>query len=113
GDLRSPPRPAGRLVNGNKSQNSAWQAGQSLMDKAFMESKANPWYSLEGKTVWVIGAAGYLGSPITEALDGLCRKVICSELEGRAAALVAEKKLQRTVAHNLNATDLGPLGAEV
>jgi NAD(P)-dependent dehydrogenase (short-subunit alcohol dehydrogenase family) len=78
-----------------------------------MEPKANPWYSLEGKTVWVIGAAGYLGSPITEALDGLCKKVICSELEGRAAALIADKKLTRTVAHNLNATDLGPLPGEV
>jgi NAD(P)-dependent dehydrogenase (short-subunit alcohol dehydrogenase family) len=66
----------------------------------------NPWYSLEGKTIWVIGAAGYLGAPITEALDGMCGKVICSELEGRAAALVREKNLTRTVADSLDVTDL-------
>ena len=66
----------------------------------------NPWYSLEGKTIWVIGAAGYLGAPITEALDGMCGKVICSELEGRAAALVREKNLTRTAADSLDVTDL-------
>lgn len=56
-----------------------------------------PWYSLEGKTIWVTGGAGYLGSAITTELDGICAKVLCFDLSARAEALVREKKLQRTV----------------
>ena len=72
-----------------------------------------PWHSLEGKTIWLIGAAGHLGAPITEALDGLCKKVICTDLEGRAASLVREKKLTRTVADSLDVADLGGLPAGI
>jgi len=56
-----------------------------------------PWHSLEGKTIWVTGGAGYLGSPITIALDQSCAKVLCFDLPGRAEALVRDNKLTRTV----------------
>jgi hypothetical protein len=55
-----------------------------------------PWHSLEGKTIWVTGGAGYLGSAITIALDAECAKVLCFDLPGRAEALVSEQKLART-----------------
>lgn len=56
-----------------------------------------PWHSLEGKTIWVTGGAGYLGSPITIELDRSCAKVLCFDLPGRAEALVRDRKLTRTV----------------
>jgi NAD(P)-dependent dehydrogenase (short-subunit alcohol dehydrogenase family) len=56
-----------------------------------------PWYSLEGKTIWVTGGAGHLGAPITTALDSQAAKVICFDLPARAQALVREKQLSRTV----------------
>ena len=73
----------------------------------------NPWYSLEGKTIWVIGGAGYLGSPITQELDRHCRKVICTDLEGKAAELVKEKRLTRTVADSFNVGDVAGLPAGI
>jgi NAD(P)-dependent dehydrogenase (short-subunit alcohol dehydrogenase family) len=66
----------------------------------------NPWYSLEGKTIWITGGAGYLGSPITEALDSLCKKTVLFELGGRAQALIDEKKLTRTVPYSANVLDV-------
>jgi NAD(P)-dependent dehydrogenase (short-subunit alcohol dehydrogenase family) len=71
----------------------------------------NPWYFLEGKTIWVVGGAGYFGSAITEELDGLCKKVICTDLEGRAAELVRQKKLSRTVADSLDISNVNALPA--
>ena len=56
-----------------------------------------PWHSLEGKTIWVTGGAGYLGSAITIELDAQCAKVVCFDLPGRAEALVREHNLTRTV----------------
>ena len=61
-----------------------------------------PWHSLEGKTIWVTGGAGYLGSAITSALDAECAKVLCFDLPGRAEALVSERKLTRTLPLSLD-----------
>lgn len=55
------------------------------------------WYSLQKKTVWVSGGAGYLGSAISRELDAQCAKVVCLDLPGRAEALVREQRLTRTV----------------
>lgn len=55
------------------------------------------WHSLEGKSVWVVGGAGYLGSAITQALDRQCQKVICIDLEKKASALVRQKQLTQTI----------------
>ena len=64
-----------------------------------------PWHSLEGKTIWVTGGAGYLGSAITRELDVECAGVICFDLPGRADALVSEHNLRRTVALSLDVND--------
>jgi NAD(P)-dependent dehydrogenase (short-subunit alcohol dehydrogenase family) len=56
----------------------------------------NPWYSLEGKKIWVTGGAGYLGSAITIELDRVGAEVLCFDLPGKAAALVRDQKLVRT-----------------
>ncbi len=53
-------------------------------------------HSLAGKTIWITGGAGYLGAPITAALDAAGARVFCFDLAGRAEALVAEKHLTRT-----------------
>lgn len=68
-----------------------------------------PWYSLEGKSIWVTGGAGYLGSAVTEALDSAQAQTICIDLEGRAEQLVREKGLKRTVPFSLDVSDAGAL----
>lgn len=73
----------------------------------------NPWYSLAGKTIWVTGGAGYLGTPITTALDAGCAKVVCFDLAGKAEALVADKKLTRTVPVTLDVNDAAGLPAAI
>jgi len=65
--------------------------------------------SLEEKTIWVTGGAGYLGSAITTALDGLCRKVVCIDLGRRAAALIREGKLSATIACSFDLTRMDEL----
>lgn len=56
------------------------------------------WPTLSGKSIWVAGGAGYLGSAIVRALDQNARRVVCLDLPGKAAALVAQHRLQRTIA---------------
>lgn len=68
-----------------------------------------PWHSLEGKTIWVTGGAGYLGSAITAELDTQCAKVVCFDLPGRAEALVREQKLARTIPRSLDVNDTAGL----
>jgi NAD(P)-dependent dehydrogenase (short-subunit alcohol dehydrogenase family) len=63
------------------------------------------WSSLEGKTIWITGGAGYLGSAVTEALDAAGAKVLCFDLAGRAEALVHEKKLSRTTGLDFDFND--------
>ncbi len=70
-----------------------------------------PWHSLEGKTIWVTGGAGYLGSPITTELDRSCAKVLCFDLPGRAEALVRDHHLARTVPLSLDINDAAGLPA--
>jgi NAD(P)-dependent dehydrogenase (short-subunit alcohol dehydrogenase family) len=65
-----------------------------------------PWYSLENKTVWVNGGAGYLGTPIVEALDAVGAKAICIDRGDRAADLVKQKGLKRTVPLTFEFTDM-------
>jgi len=60
--------------------------------------------SLAGRTIVVIGGAGYLGSAITARLDGECEKVLCLDLPGRAEELVAGRSLGRTVAASIDVT---------
>jgi NAD(P)-dependent dehydrogenase (short-subunit alcohol dehydrogenase family) len=61
--------------------------------------------SFAGKSVWVTGGAGYLGSVITRALDTQGASVVCIDLPDRAAALVREHGLQHTVPVSLDLSD--------
>ena len=51
---------------------------------------------LSGRTIWITGGAGYLGTPITEALDAAGARVICIDRDGRAEELARTKGLTRT-----------------
>jgi NAD(P)-dependent dehydrogenase (short-subunit alcohol dehydrogenase family) len=62
--------------------------------------------TFKNKTIWVTGGAGYLGSPITAALDAAGAKTICIELPGRAEKLVQERGLARTIPVSLDITNL-------
>lgn len=70
-----------------------------------------PWYSLEGKTIWITGGAGYLGSVITRELDTQCAKIVCFDLPGRAEMFVREHGLTRTVPVTLDVNDAAALPA--
>ena len=72
-----------------------------------------PTDSFQNKTIWVTGGAGYLGSPITAALDAAGAKTLCLELPGRAEALVRERELKRTIPVSLDLTDLAAQRATV
>lgn len=63
--------------------------------------------SLAEKTIWVTGGAGHLGAPITAALDGAARQVVCFDLAGKAEALVRQRALARTIpmSADVNAAD--------
>ena len=67
------------------------------------------WHSLEGKTIWVTGGAGHLGSAITRELDATAERVVCLDLPGKAAALVAAHGLQRTIPVELDLNDAAHL----
>jgi NAD(P)-dependent dehydrogenase (short-subunit alcohol dehydrogenase family) len=62
--------------------------------------------SLAGKTIWITGGAGYLGAEVTTALDRAGARTVCIELAGRAAQLIAGRKLKQTIA-----VDVPPDGA--
>lgn len=68
---------------------------------------------LADKTIWVTGGAGYLGSAITRALDTAGANVLCLDLPGKAAALVASAGLERTVALELDVNDAAALPSAV
>jgi NAD(P)-dependent dehydrogenase (short-subunit alcohol dehydrogenase family) len=69
--------------------------------------------AFSNRTIWVTGGAGYLGSPITAALDAAGAKTLCLELPGRAEALVRERGLTRTIPVSTDLTDLTKLAAIV
>ncbi len=71
----------------------------------------NPALTLQGKTIWITGGAGYLGSAITRELDAQCAKVLCFDLPGRAEAFVHEQKLTRTVPLSLDLNNAAGLPA--
>lgn len=58
--------------------------------------------SLPGKTIWVTGGAGYLGSAITEALDQAAATTICFDLPSKAQALVHDRQLRNTIPVSLD-----------
>jgi NAD(P)-dependent dehydrogenase (short-subunit alcohol dehydrogenase family) len=75
--------------------------------------QTKPWYSLEGKTIWITGGAGHLGAAITAALDAQCAKVVCFDLPGRGEALIRELQLARTIPLSLDLHDAAQLPARL
>jgi NAD(P)-dependent dehydrogenase (short-subunit alcohol dehydrogenase family) len=61
--------------------------------------------NLVGKSIWITGGAGYLGSAITRELDAEAAQVVCFDLAGRAEALVREHNLKRTIPVTLDVND--------
>jgi NAD(P)-dependent dehydrogenase (short-subunit alcohol dehydrogenase family) len=54
-------------------------------------------FELNGRDVWVIGGAGYLGRPVVAQIAALGGRVLCADLGDRAAAFVAEGALADSV----------------
>lgn len=61
--------------------------------------------NLHGKSIWITGGAGYLGSALTRELDAEAAQVVCFDLDGRAEALVREHNLKRTIPVSLDVND--------
>lgn len=53
----------------------------------------NQLWDLTGKTVWVIGGAGWLGQPVVKLLAAAGAKVLCGDLENKAHSFVEKEKL--------------------
>jgi NAD(P)-dependent dehydrogenase (short-subunit alcohol dehydrogenase family) len=54
-------------------------------------------FGLDGKVVWVIGGAGYLGQPVVHLLARTGAKVICADLDNRAFEFVQSAKFGSAV----------------
>jgi NAD(P)-dependent dehydrogenase (short-subunit alcohol dehydrogenase family) len=54
-------------------------------------------FGLQGKDVWVIGGAGYLGQPAVALLQSAGAKVLCIDLEDRAKQFVNSAELSSNV----------------
>lgn len=67
--------------------------------------------NLNGKSIWITGGAGYLGSAITRALDAEADQVVCIDLPGKAEALVRQHHLKRTVPVALDVNEATTLPA--
>lgn len=67
--------------------------------------------NLQHKHIWVIGGAGYLGQATVKLLSTLGAKVLCVDIEKRAADFVNDAGLNTTVAtagFNINDTGIVP-----
>src|SRR5436189_5567989 len=70
-----------------------------------MEKSPANIFSLEGKDVWVLGGAGYLGQPTVAALVALGAKVLCVDLQNRAQSFVESSGLKTVSAASLDCRD--------
>jgi NAD(P)-dependent dehydrogenase (short-subunit alcohol dehydrogenase family) len=60
---------------------------------------------LKDKKIWVIGGAGYLGRPVVKLLADMGAKVICADINGRAAQFISGEGLQNVVPVNIDTSD--------
>ncbi|MEJ7826744.1 MAG: SDR family oxidoreductase [Segetibacter sp.] len=60
--------------------------------KSFIET-----FGLQGKDIWVIGGAGYLGQPTVSLLQGAGAKVLCIDLQDKAQKFVEASGLSADV----------------
>jgi len=64
---------------------------------------------LAGKKIWVTGGAGYLGTPIIQALDEAGAETVCLDLPGKAEALCAKYGLKHTIPERANLCEVESL----
>lgn len=63
-------------------------------------------FDFTGRTIWVVGGAGYLGGPAVYALAKSGARVLCADLPGQAAALAKESGMEdRIIPAELDAFD--------
>ncbi|MFC7524583.1 SDR family oxidoreductase [Parapedobacter sp. GCM10030251] len=71
-------------------------------------------FSLSGRSVWVLGGAGYLGSAVVALLSEMGARVLCIDLADRAQAFVDAHALEENVVPvSLDATDLDAVSSFV
>ncbi|GAB2781637.1 SDR family oxidoreductase [Rhabdobacter roseus] len=63
-----------------------------MMKKLFIDT-----FGLQGKHIWVVGGAGYLGQATVRLLEAAGAEVLCADLEDRAADFVATAELAPNV----------------
>ncbi len=63
----------------------------------YMSKEITPIFHLRNKLIWVVGGAGYLGQATVIVLKNAGAKVICIDLEDRAAAFVQSAALDPDV----------------
>ncbi|MBS1751422.1 MAG: SDR family oxidoreductase [Bacteroidetes bacterium] len=68
-------------------------------------------FQLKDKLVWIVGGAGYLGQAVVTLINNLGAKVLCIDIENRAAEFVNSAKLSGKVAvASFNINDTGFIG---
>ncbi len=68
--------------------------------------KADSPFDLEGRRIWVIGGAGWLGQATVLTLAAMGARVLCADLPGRAATFLASQGSPReVVAEDFDAHD--------
>lgn len=71
-------------------------------------------FDLSGRTIWIIGGAGYLGQACTRLIASLGAHVVCADLPGKAATFVQAASLGHAVAAvDLDANDASAVEAFV
>lgn len=71
-------------------------------------------FSLSGRSIWVLGGAGYLGSAVVTLLSEMGARVLCIDLADRAKAFLAARELEKSVVPiSLDATDLNAVSSFV
>jgi NAD(P)-dependent dehydrogenase (short-subunit alcohol dehydrogenase family) len=77
-------------------------------------SATPPAFDLAGRDLWVFGGAGYLGRPVVSLLAAMQARVLCVDLEDKAARLVKEAGLEGQVTPaSLDANDTSAMAAFV
>ena len=68
----------------------------------------NSAFQLNGKLIWVVGGAGYLGQAVVTLLSNLGAKLLCIDMENRAVDFVRNAGLEDKVATaSFNINDTG------
>lgn len=67
-----------------------------------------PIFDLRNRNIWIIGGAGYLGQAVVALLNSIGARVLCIDMENRAADFVSHSKLSnRVAAASFNVNDTG------